>query len=152
MGPRRLRNWLLRTAGMRSSHESGDGAVLMESPELRRLTGENPAELISEMRLANAIEAAVINERHASGEDGDYTPNIYVTCPALLGMFRFSREETERRIRKAFPDLNDKAVKASVLHLADRIAARITQKTLPDIEDRRSWVHGWRDQSNLFRL
>lgn len=111
-----------------------------------------PTPSTDEMRLAAAIDAANINERHAAGEDGEYEPRVFVTCPALRGMFLFSPEEAERRIRKAFPHLDDKAVTASVRHLVDRVVIHLTEKTIPAPEARRSWVHGWRDHDELFRL
>lgn len=104
------------------------------------------------MRLAAAINSAWINERHAAGDDGDIEARVFVTCPALRGSFFFSPEEAERRIRKAFPDLDDKAVMASVRHLTDRVTTRLTENTLPAKESRPGWVHGWRDQDDFFRF
>lgn len=120
----------------------------------RRETRAEAAPLSTDqMRLAAAIDAAWINERHAAGEDGEYEPRVFVTCPALRGMFLFSPEETERRIRKAFPSLDDKAVRASVRHMTDRVIAALTEKTVPAPAARRSYVRDWAaDSSEFFRL
>lgn len=145
MGMRGLRNWILRSTRQRTDRNPGDGVVLIESPELRRMLGDRLQAQTSELRLATAIDSASIVERHATGDNGEIEPNIYVTCPSLRGMFKFSPEETERRIRLAFPDLSDKAVKASIRHLADRVVLSLTSKTIPDPESRGNWVHGWAD-------
>lgn len=114
-----------------------------------------PPPSTAEMRLTAAIDAALINERHAAGEDGEYEPRVFVTCPALLGMFLFSPEEAERRIRKAFPSLGEREVIASLRHLTDRVAVCLTSKSNPGLESRQrgSWVHGWRnDNEDFLRL
>jgi hypothetical protein len=111
-----------------------------------------PQPSADELRLAAAIAGAWIVERHAAGNDGELEPRVFVTCPTLRGTFTFTPEAAERRIRLVFPDLSDAAVAAGVRHLTDRVSAYLTEKTIPAPEARRSFVHGWRDDGELFRL
>jgi hypothetical protein len=144
--------WFRSLMERRTNPAQDDGRVILESAEFLRMTNR-AQELTSEMRVTAAVDSAWIIERHAAGEDGDMVPRIFVTCDALGGMWTFSIEETDRRIRKYFPTLSDKAVKRSVRHLADRVAAHATERSAPDLPRRNSWVHGWADEkNNLSRL
>lgn len=153
MSMRSLRKWLLRSTSQRVDSHPGDGVLLLESSELRKAVGEKMQELTSEMRLAAAIDSAWIIERNAAGRDGVIEPNIFITCPTLRGTFKFSPEESERRILLAFPELDDKAVKASIRHLVDRVVSCLTEKSIPGDDPRPSFVHDWAaDRESLFRL
>ncbi|MGN6329529.1 MAG: hypothetical protein ACTHL5_11370 [Rhodanobacter sp.] len=106
------------------------------------------------MRLAAAINGAWIVERNANIDaDGNIEPRVFVTCPTLRGTFIFSPESAERRIRLAFPDLDDAAITVAVRHLVDRVSGYLTEKTLPDVEPRRSFVRDWAaDDGEWFRF
>ncbi len=111
-----------------------------------------PQASASEQQLAAAIAGAWIVERHAAGEDGELEPRVFVTCPTLRGTFIFSPEAAERRVRRVFPDLPDAAVAASVRHLVDRVSSYLTEKTIPAMQARLSFVRDWAADGELFRL
>lgn len=106
-----------------------------------------------ELRLAAAISGAWIVERHANVDaDGGIEPRVHVTAPVLGGGFWFTPDATEHRIRRHFPDLDDAAVAVAVRHLVDRVSGYLTDKTFPDAEPQRNFVHGWAADGELFRF
>lgn len=91
--------------------------------------------------LADAIETAVVSVRE-SNDDG---ARVMVMCHALRGAFIFDREEAARRIRLAFPEMDDASVKRGVRHLESRVRlAAAPERREP--RRRPSWVHGWMER------
>lgn len=88
--------------------------------------------------LRDAIDGAVVSSREAD-DDG---PRVLVLCHALRGAFIFDREEAERRIRKAFPELPDADVARGLRHLESRVRVAARQAAPPPASS--NWVHGWR--------
>lgn len=90
--------------------------------------------------LEAAIDAADLMLREPT-EDGE---RIAVFCNALGGGFIYSREETERRIMRKFPDLAFEYVAEAACFLEDRVRAFLKPIQL-SFRQKPSWIHGWRD-------
>ncbi|MGX1996575.1 hypothetical protein ACWJKH_13715 [Xanthomonas axonopodis pv. cassiae] len=87
--------------------------------------------------------------RMADDDDG---PRVAIHLP-LIGnpMWRANAEsetEIERRIRKAWPELEADQVRKLMAHVAARVRAALIQPVRGDDQEehgkRRGWVHGWR--------
>ncbi len=91
--------------------------------------------------LRDAIDAARFSVREPT-EEG---PRVVVMSGALLGMFIWSREEAERRIRKAFPELSDHAIGRGLRHLESRVVLAL-RPVVKASRVRSSWVHGWKGE------
>jgi hypothetical protein len=87
--------------------------------------------------LADAIDTATVSVR-ASDDNG---PRVVFISSLLGGAFVFSREESERIIRKLFSGLSDEGVKRGVLAFEARALAALSPS--PQEERRKSWVFGW---------
>ena len=105
---------------------------------LKRLPGFG-AVLTAEVR--DVVDAAILSVR----EPNDDGPRVAVISRALRGAFIYSEEEAERRLRLAFPELSDRSVARAVRHLESRIRLKLHRVATPE---RRSWVHGWKDESD----
>lgn len=74
--------------------------------------------------VASVIEAARMTLRSFDDEEG---PRVAVALGGpLRGMFIFSREAAEERIRGRWPWLNDSQVKAAVSYLESRVRLSIS--------------------------
>lgn len=104
------------------------------------------AEPQSWCELHSAIDAARFSMREPT-EEG---PRVIVMSGSLLGMFLYTREEAERRIRKAFPEVDDRAVMRGLRHLENRIALYLRPVLRPSRKQSR-WVHGWKAEEAGFR-
>jgi len=92
--------------------------------------------------FSSALEAAIGAATFLKRESDDSGHRVAVICPALGGSFIYSRDESERRIRKFFPELSPGGVERAVRHLED--SARIFLRPVRQAErHRNSWVHGW---------
>ncbi|WP_017907852.1 hypothetical protein [Xanthomonas sp. SHU 199] len=94
--------------------------------------------------------ASVSIGRLADDDDG---PRLAIQCAALRHpLWRPSsdaREEIERRVRHAWPELPADEVRRVLAHLDARVRAELLRPARgPDQQEvapsRRSWVHGWR--------
>jgi hypothetical protein len=85
--------------------------------------------------VAAVIEAARITERHGDEDNG---PRIAVALGGpLRGMFIYSHEEAESRIRARWPWLNDAQLKRAVSYLDARVRLA-AQPNKPS--KRKSWI------------
>ncbi|MDG2526581.1 hypothetical protein P6166_14585 [Stenotrophomonas sp. HITSZ_GD] len=91
--------------------------------------------------LADAIEAAIVSVR----ESNDEGARVMVMCHALRGAFIFDCEEAARRIRLAFPGIDDASVKRGVRHLESHVCLAAAPERR-DAKRRPSWVHGWMER------
>lgn len=82
--------------------------------------------------LTAAIEAADVFPRAGDPETG---PRIYV---GFRGSFIFSREETEERVRKGWPELTNEQVRRAVDFLQARVRLATTNNQFE--RRRKNWV------------
>lgn len=90
------------------------------------------------LELDAAIGAAQIIAR-SPDEDG---PRTAVISTSLGGSFIYSREEATKRIRSAFPEVDQAGVLRAALYLENRVIVA----SAPPAEEVRSkgWVDSWR--------
>lgn len=118
-----MKRFLLRLVGGGGSFFSG-------------VSASTPPPASSYAELILAIDTADMINR----EPDDDGPRVAVMIHALRRAFIYSREEAERRIRLAYPDLTDAEVKRGVRHLESRV--RLAWR--PRVDHRRpSWVRDW---------
>ena len=125
----RVRRLFARIAGGR-----GQNSGSRTSPELCA-SARPPATFSQE--LADAIDSAILAIR----EPGDDGRRVAVLCRAL-GAFIFDPDEADRRIRRAFPELSNAAVRRGVRHLSSRVSLA----SAPQKRTRRpSWIRDYID-------
>lgn len=117
----------------------GPGAVIVGSvaPDLPLAqVRSGSAEFSTEARAA--IDAASFFVR----SDSDDGARVAVMSPALRGSFIYSREEAQRRLSLAFPELSDEGISRAVRHLESRVRVALNP---PEQQRRRNWVQGWKE-------
>lgn len=94
--------------------------------------------------LPAEVQTVIDSLRIFRRKENDDGPRVAVI--GLCGSFIYSREEAERRMRKAWPELSDDRISRALRYLEARVR---TTANPPGSPRRTNWVHSWRTEGSL---